>query len=273
MNARHLALAIAAALALAACRQDPPPAPPATPVPAAGTADAEAPGTLLGRTVKEAIDKARAELATSNISLNNEFSFRNSKGRVIANTRGKAKDDPRPLAEITPQGDLLIDGAKVEVTPEQHAMLVDYRNQIVGIAEAGMAMGVTGAELGGKALSGVAGAIFGGKEAEREFEAKMEAEGQRMEAEGRKLCERMQPLYDRQQALAASLPAFKPYATMTQAEVEDCGNDTSDGAAAATPEERDRIREEIREELRKEVRDEIRRAMRGESTPASAPTQ
>ena len=95
----------------------------------------------------------------------------------------------------------------------------------------------------------------------------------RLEAEGRKLCERMQPLYDRQQALAASLPAFKPYATMTQADVEDCGNDTSDGGAAATPEERDRIREQIREEVRKEVRDEVRRAMRGESTPASAPTQ
>lgn len=263
MNARHLALAIAAALALAACRQDPPPAPPAPPAPAAGTADAEAPGTLLGRTVKGAIDKARAELATSNISLNNEFSFHRRKG-VFSLPGGKSKDDTRPLGEITPQGDLLIDGAKVGVTPEQHAMLVDYRKQIVGIAEAGMAMGVAGAELGGKALSGVAGAIFGGKEAEREFEARMEAEGQGLEAEGRKLCERMQPLYDRQQALAASLPAFKPYATMTQAEVEDCGNDTSDGAAATTPEERDRIREEVR----KEVRDEIRRAMQANPAPA-----
>jgi hypothetical protein len=29
-----------------------------------------------------------------------------------------------------------------------------------------------------------------------------------------------------QQALAASLPAFKPYATMDQSDVDDCGKDT-----------------------------------------------
>ena len=267
MKLRHSLLFGTLALALAGCSQPAPPAPPAPPP----QASAEGPDTFLGRKVKLAIDKAREELATSNLSLNNEFSFGDGSVRAIAGKASKPKGDPRPLAEITPQGDLLIDGAKVDVTPEQHAMLVAYRGQVLQIAEAGMAMGVAGADLGGKALGGVAGAIFGGEKAAKDFEARMEAEGARLEAEGRKLCERLGPLYTQQQALAASLPAFAPYATLSQAEVDDCGKD-KDGAVAADPAGRDRIRDEIREQIRKEVRAEIQREMQGKPESA-APAQ
>lgn len=267
MKLRHPLFMSTLALALAGCSQ---PAPPA-PAPPAAQAGTDAPDTFLGRKVKQAIDKARAELESGNISLNNEFSLGDGDGRRIVHTGGKATDDTRPLAEITPQGELLIDGTRVEVTPAQHAMLVDYRAQILGIAEAGMAMGIAGADLGGKALGGVAGAIFGGEQAAREFEARMEAEGKRLEAEGRKLCERLGPLYTQQQALAASLPAFAPYATLSQAEVDDCGKD-KDGAVATDPAGRDRIRDEIREQIRKEVRAEIQREMQGQ-TESAAPAQ
>ena len=269
MKLHHTLLLSTLALALAGCSQ---PAPPPAPTPG-DTASTDTPETFLGRKVKLAIDKARAELATRNISLNKEFSLGdgNNHGITIGSTSGKPKGDPRPLAEITPQGDLLIDGAKVEVTPEQHAMLLAYRGQIMEIAEAGMAMGVAGADLGGKALGGVAGAIFGGQKAAQDFEARMEAEGKRLEVEGRKLCERLGPLYTQQQALAASLPAFAPYATLSQAEVDDCGKD-NEGAVAADPAGRDRIRDEIREQIRKEVRAEIQREMQGKPESA-APAQ
>ena len=37
-----------------------------------------------------------------------------------------------------------------------------------------------------------------------------------------------------QQALAASLPAFKPYATMTQEDIDDCGKDATGKGIAVT---------------------------------------
>ena len=263
MKTPHALLFATLALTLAACQ---PPAPPAAP-PADTTASTGAPETFLGRKVKLAIDKAREQLATSNISLNREFSFGDGSIRTGAGGGGKAGDDPRPLAEITPQGDLLIDGARVEVTPEQHAMLVAYRGRIMAVAEAGMAMGIAGADLGGKALGGVASAIFGGEEAARDFEARMEAEGERLEAEGLQLCEQLRPLHEQQQALAASLPAFAPYATLTADDVADCGKG-KEGPAAADPVARDRIRDEIRDEIRKEVRAAVQREMQA-SQPAT----
>jgi hypothetical protein len=63
---------------------------------------------------------------------------------------GNASDGSK--AQLTPRGDLLIDGKAVPVTPQQRAMLLDYRRQIVAVAETGMAIGVKGADLGGKAV-------------------------------------------------------------------------------------------------------------------------
>lgn len=273
MNTRTLSLttAILLALSLAACKQSPPPAAPSTPFPATGASastDAE-PETFLGRKVKEAIDEARTKLRNENLSLNGNMNF--SRGSVTIGG-DKGTSDTRPRGEITPAGDLLIDGRKIDVTPQQHAMLVQYRGHILEIAEAGMAIGIAGAELGGKALSGVAGAIFGGKQVQQDFEARMKAEGERLEEEGRKLCEKMRPLLAQQQALAASLPAFKPYATMTEKDVDDCAKDggavlTSDAGGTIDDAERARIRDEIREEVRAQVREEVRREVQAQ-TPA-----
>jgi len=65
--------------------------------------------------------------------------------------------------------------------------------------------------------------VFGGKE--EEFGKEMEARGKRVEAEAMKICARLPALLESQQALAAALPAFQPYATMDQSDVEDCGKD------------------------------------------------
>ena len=41
-------------------------------------------------------------------------------------------------------------------------------------------------------------------------------------------------LLSSQQALAASLPAFKPYARMTQSDIDDCGKDVKGKGVAVT---------------------------------------
>ena len=182
---------------------------------------------MIGRHVDEAINKARAELRTKNISISDGFNI-NVNGHEIHN-----KGENLPKAEITPQGDLLIEDKAVSITPAQRQQLLAYRGQILGIAESGMAIGGKGADLAGEALGGVVGAIFGGKDGEKEFEKKIEAEAAKIEAEAMKICTRLPGLMAGQQALAASLPEFKPYARMTQEDIDDCGKDVGKGKGVA----------------------------------------
>ena len=250
MNRLHR-IALAGALAsLAACGNAP--APPAPPVPPAPPA-ADAPKTFIGRQVDKAMNQARKELATENISISDGFDI-SVNGRKVH----KGDNTGLPKAEITPQGDLLVEGKTVRITPEQRRQLLAYRAGIIGVAEAGMAIGSKGAELAGEALGGVVGVIFGGEEGGKAFEQRMEAEGRKIEAEAMKLCRQLPSLLASQQALAASLPEFKPYARMTQDDIDDCGKDAEGTGVAVTDADRDRIREEIREEIRQEIREGIR---------------
>lgn len=223
---RNIALALLASAPLLACSDPPaPPAPPSPPVPTAGS---DTPKGLIGRQVEKAIAEARQELRTKNISISNGFNI-NVNGHEI-----DSRDANLPKAEITPQGDLLIEGKAVVVTAEQRQQLLAYRGQIIGIAEAGMAIGVKGADIAGEALSGVAGAIFGGKQGEQAFEKKMEAQGKKIEAEAVKLCTQLPGLLSSQQALASTLPEFKPYARMTREDIDDCGKDNHGNGVSVT---------------------------------------
>lgn len=210
MKIRNIALALLTSIPLLACSQ---PAPP----PAATSSNSDTSKGFIGEQVDKALDKARKELREGNISLSGDFNI---------NVNGKQITRPAnglPKAEITPTGELRIAGKPVAVSPEQRQQLLAYRGQIIGIAEAGMAIGSQGADLAGKAVGGVMGAIFGGEKGQQDFEAKMEAEGKKIEAQAMKLCVRLPALMASQQQLADSLPAFKPYATMTQEDIEDCG--------------------------------------------------
>lgn len=220
-----LALAFLVSAPLLACSE--PPAPPAAPAPP--VAGGESPKGFIGRQVEKAITEARQELRTKNISISDGFNI-HVNGKQVHTT-----DAGLPKAEITPQGELLIDGKPVAVSVGQREQLRAYRSRIIGIAEAGMAIGVQGADIAGEAISGVAGVIFGGKEGEQAFEQRMEAQGRKIETEAVKLCTLLPGLLASQQALATSLPAFKPYARMTQADIDDCGKDkTGDGVSVTS---------------------------------------
>lgn len=249
MNTTLRSAALLSALALpllAACQKAPePPAPPAPP--AAQDTTGASSRTFIGRQVEKALAEARKELETSNIDIGDAINI-NINGHKV-----HAHDSNLPKAQITPQGDLLIDGKPVTVSPEQRRQLLVYRSQIVAVAQAGMEIGSQGADLAGEALSGVAGAIFGGEEGTREFEQRMEAEGRKIEAEAMKLCALLPPMLATQQQLAASLPAFKPYARMTQEDIDDCGKEGNMSDA-----ERAHVREEIRNGIRESIRGSVR---------------
>lgn len=209
-----LLLLLACAGALTACSRDE--------APASADADSAASSTddgFITRTTRNALDKARRDLAQNNISVGG----RGAGGVTISGFRFGG-DDGRtsslPKAEISPAGDFLVDGRTVAIDAAQRELLLAHRANIVAIAEAGIAIGMQGAQLGAEAAKGAITSLLSGKSAE--FEARMEAEGEKMEAEAAKLCDHLPALLASQQALAAALPAFQPYATMDATDVDDC---------------------------------------------------
>lgn len=128
-----------------------------------------------------------------------------------------------PQAEISAAGDFTIGGKKVDVSDAQRALLVAYHSELGGIADAGIATGKEGAKLAGKAVGAAVKGIFSGDP--DQIDKEIEAEAKKVEAEAMKICDRLPGLYKAQQELAAALPAFQPYASMDEGDVEDCRND------------------------------------------------
>lgn len=216
MNTTRTIALVAMLAGVLAC-SDQAPGTDAAPAPPSNSADTgDAPETFIGRSVEKAIVEARQELRSKNISISDGI-------RVNVNGREFKRDDNLPKAEITPQGDLLIEGKQVVVDAAQRKLLLDYRNHIIAIADAGMAIGVRGADLAGKAISETIDGLISGDTGG--IERKVEAEVSKIEADAMRLCAQLPPMLATQQQLATSLPVFKPYATMTEADIDDCGND------------------------------------------------
>lgn len=165
----------------------------------------------IARTVDHALDRAKEKLRTRNITISDDDNA----------------SDTHPKAEITPQGDLLIAGKAVDLTPGQRAMLLDYRQQIIEIGEQGIDIGKQGTALGVHAASEALAAAFSGK-SEEEVRQRIEAQASGIRQSAAKICNRLPALMASQQKLAAALPAFKPYARMTQQDIDDCRTDALD---------------------------------------------
>ncbi len=227
------ALLLACLPVLAACNRGPAPQAPQAPSTPADAATASEPTGVIARKVQDALRDASESLASKNIPVGGQQYHRNG----IRFGRG---NPGLPKAEITPQGDLLIDGKTVAVDETQRRLLLDHRANVVAVVQASIAMGMQGAELGMqgaslgmKAAAGALKSVFSGNT--DEFEKQMEAEGKRIEAEGRRIeaeanrmiCEHLPALLASQNALAAALPEFRPYADMNESDIKNCGEEGS----------------------------------------------
>jgi hypothetical protein len=173
--------------------------------------------SIISAEIHKGIERAKQELATKDIGVDD----------IHVGNSGHHRNGSRPRAVITPQGELVIAGKTVQATPEQHAMLLDYRGQIIGIAEAGMDIGAEGASLGTHAASeAIWGALTG--KSDKQIEAAIKPQTEQIQAAALRLCQRMPALLSSQQKLAAAMPEFRPYATMTQQDVDDCGREATD---------------------------------------------
>jgi len=184
--------------------------------------------SIISQAVTEAIAEARQEIKQGNITISEH-------------------GENLPKAEITPKGDLLIAGRAVAITPAQRTLLLEHRAHIVAIAESGMEIGVQGADLATKAMGEALKGVLTGK-SEQEIEKSVEAEASGIKASAAKLCDRLPAMMASQQALAAALPEFRPYATMDQRDIDDCMKDadTEQSRAQRQDEIRNRIRNGIR---------------------------
>ncbi len=149
-------------------------------------------------------DKVQTAMATEDISLS-------------------TRDTAAPEAKISPQGDLLIDGKPVPLTAAQRKLALAYREQITAMAAAGASIGGDAAGIAGTAVSGALASVFGGDSSG--FKAEMEAAGEKIRHSTLALCDRLPALRQAQDALAASVPEFRPYAQMGDDDVADCRKD------------------------------------------------
>lgn len=178
--------------------------------------DSQTSPSMISAEIHKGMEQARRELATKDIDIDH-----------IHVGHGQHDNDSLPHAAITPQGELVIAGKQVAATPEQHTLLLDYRQQVLGIAEAGMDIGEHGANLGTQAAKeAIWGALTG--KSDKEIEASIKPQTEQIRVAAMKLCQRMPDLLASQQKLAAVMPEFRPYATMTQKDINDCDKDTSD---------------------------------------------
>ena len=187
--------------------------------PASQPGDAE-PRTAIGRAVDQALREAREEIATENISIGSNTDIHIGGAEFSSREPVDAEGNPLPKAEISPSGDLLIGGKNVDITPVQRELLLDYRGHVVSLIEAGMAIGVKGADLGMDAAGEALKSVFTGETAN--FEQRVEAEAAELEAEAMQLCDQLPAMLETQHQLAEALPEFRPYATMDAEDIDDC---------------------------------------------------
>ena len=154
--------------------------------------------TRLGQQVREATEEARKKMQDGNISISSD-------GAKI---------------EIAPNGDLLINDSAVALNDSQRAITLRYRQQMIGIAQAGIEIGVQGANLGARAAGEAIKGVFSGNT--DDIEKRVNAEADKIKASANKLCDQLPGLMATQQELAAAVPEFKPYAKMDQGDIDEC---------------------------------------------------
>ena len=171
------------------------------------------------REVRVEMAKARAELDSENLSLDQSLYF--GKG----GKRKSSHQDSLPDAQITPKGDLLIDGKAVAINALQRQQLLDYRGQVIGLARIGIvggekvamaALDATDVSLFSLIVGGLSGSL------ERRVEATVKQHVQPLVLN---ICRRLPQVLESQQQLAGSVPQFRPYASLERDDIDDCERD------------------------------------------------
>lgn len=170
--------------------------------------------------VRAELAKARAELDSEDLSLDSALSFGKHGKREATD-----KATQLPPAHITRSGDLVVDGKPIEINATQRRQLLSYRQQVITVAKAGIDGGEKAAmaalEITDTSLMALMFSAFTGS-LERRVENTVKQHIQPMVLQ---ICRSLPELRASQQALAGSLPQFRPYATLEADDYKDCERD------------------------------------------------
>ena len=148
--------------------------------------------TAPGGDVDQALAEARRKLHEENLKLQ--------------------QDGIGAKAELTPQGDFLINGTAIAMTAEQREAALAYRKEVLAVAEAGMVIGQQGAALGGEAAALAIESLFKGGSNVDDAKARIEAEAEKIKSAAQALCGNVEGLEAAQARFADLVPEFAPYA-------------------------------------------------------------
>lgn len=118
----------------------------------------------------------------------------------------------RPDARVDAQGDLRIGGRPVALTAPQRALFVRYHRDAYALVDSGVAMGQAGAAMAGSVVGTVVSHLLRGDT--RGIHSRAAAEAGAIRRKAAVLCTQLGALRQDQDAAAAALPAFAPYAVL-----------------------------------------------------------
>jgi hypothetical protein len=125
-----------------------------------------------------------------------------------------------PDAIVSKTGELSIAGASVNLDAAQKALVIRYFADAIALRDDGFATGMAGASTAITALSSVVSGLASGEP--DKIGTDVEAKAAQVEAKAMKVCGDLHDLAATQNALSASLPDFRPYALISDKEVDEC---------------------------------------------------
>lgn len=144
----------------------------------------------IAQTGNAAIEETRRKLHEGNLSLGGDGSL--------------------PKAELTPQGDLLINGLALPMTEAQREAAIVYREKLLAVTDAGMAIGTQSTAIAGQAVGQVLSGLLGGNV--DALTQQVEASAQKIKASAQGLCQQVEAVKAAQSQFATLMPEFAPYA-------------------------------------------------------------
>lgn len=131
-----------------------------------------------------------------------------------------------PHADIRRNGELLIGGNAVALTPAERVLTLHYYADAHAVAASGEAVGKTGGWLALKVIGSLFSALWHDNSAIVNHTA--HSQHARLETRLQALCSQLNNLWVVQERLAAAQPAFSPYTYLSKSDVEECFKSVND---------------------------------------------
>ena len=128
-----------------------------------------------------------------------------------------------PDARVNAGGTLEIGGKAVALTPSQQRLTRDYFASVMALHADAIATGKAGLQTAHQVLGSLAAAMSSGNT--RGLDRAIDAKTAAVDRSANRVCRDLSAIRKTQDAIAASLPAFRPYALIRERNVSKCSGD------------------------------------------------